>query len=408
MQHRLVEAIESALGWNGPSQLGTGFALGSLPDYQDLLPRLMTPARLLDTVMRRGLSHPQFRAFQNGRELHPGDYFTDTVTRRGQGVRFANMTRLGALMKEGATLVLDELDFFDVTMEVACRALQWWTHELVQVNAYLTTQDAAGFALHWDDHDVVIVQVAGEKLWDVRGVSRPVPMYRDAEPNNTPPEESIWRGILRAGDVMHIPRGHWHQATRADRGDGYSLHLTFGIVKRTGVNWLTWLTDQCRRDEVFRTDLGRWAKAAEQAGQEQELALAVHRLATEFPPSTFLAARERERPAARHVQTAGLFGPPTALVCVTDFPPFLEFDDEQIRVTASGKQITLHAKAERALRLMLSGEPVDIAQAGIETGVDASELAGILIEEGLCAELTDGLSSGYTGWIRHGRSSNER
>lgn len=32
---------------------------------------------------------------------------------------------------------------------------------------------------------------------------------------------------------MHIPRGFWHQATR---DDGYSLHATFGIVKRVGVN----------------------------------------------------------------------------------------------------------------------------------------------------------------------------
>ncbi|WP_251066992.1 hypothetical protein [Streptomyces sp. ISL-36] len=69
------------------------------------------------------MSNPQFRVFQNGRELHLGEYFTDTVTRRGQGIRFANMTRLGALMGEGCTLVLDELDFSDPTLEAACRAL---------------------------------------------------------------------------------------------------------------------------------------------------------------------------------------------------------------------------------------------------------------------------------------------
>lgn len=399
MHHQLVEAIECALGWAGPARIGGDFARGRLAD-PNLPTRLMTPARLLDTVMRRGLSHPQLRAFQNGRELHPGEYFTDTVTRRGQGIRFANMTRLSGLMQDGATLVLDELDFFDPVMEVACRALQWWSRELVQVNAYLTTQDAAGFALHWDDHDVVIVQVAGEKSWDVRGTSRPVPMYRDAAPNNTPPEEPIWAGTLRAGDLMHIPRGHWHQATRTDQGDGYSLHLTFGFVKRTGVNWLTWLTDQCRREEVFRTDLDRWGTAGAQDGQKQDLATALAKLSADFPPSAFLAARETDRPAARHVQTAGLFGPPTALVCVTDFPPLIEVDGKQVRITASGKSITLHAKAEPAVRLMLSGAPVDIEQAGIKTDIDGWELADILIREGLCAELTDELSSAYTGWLR--------
>ncbi|MET9958100.1 cupin domain-containing protein [Streptomyces sp. NPDC006326] len=405
MHHQLVEALETALGWTGPAPMGREFARGHLAD-PGLPARLMSPTRLLDTVMRRGLSHPQFRAFQNGRELHPGEYFTDIVTRRGQGIRFTNMTRLSALMQEGATLVLDELDFFDPSLEVACRALQWWSRELVQVNAYLTTQDAAGFALHWDDHDVVIVQVAGEKSWDVRGTSRPVPMYRDAAPNNTPPETSIWQGTLRAGDVMHIPRGHWHQATRTDQGDGFSLHLTFGFVKRTGVNWLTWLTDQCRRDEVFRADLDRWGSPGDQQLQEGNLAAALSKLGEDFPPSAFLAARERERPAARHVQTVGLFGAATGLVCVTDFAPLIETDDEQVRITASGKTITLHAKAEPAVRLMLSGEPADIEKVSIETGIDSQELADILIREGLCAELTDELSSGFTGWLRPARSSN--
>ena len=103
-------------------------------------------------------------------------------------------------------------------MEVACRSWQWWARERVQVNTYLTTQDTSGFTLHWDDHDVIIVQLAGEKSWDVRTPSRPVPIYRDAAPNSEPSNEHVWSGTLTAGDVMHIPRGYWHQASRTNQG----------------------------------------------------------------------------------------------------------------------------------------------------------------------------------------------
>ncbi|MGH3886005.1 MAG: JmjC domain-containing protein, partial [Pseudonocardiaceae bacterium] len=154
-------------------------------------------------------------------ELHPDACLTQQVTRRGQTLPVANMDCLGQLLRSGCTVVLDALDSFDPTMEIACRALQWWSREVVQVNTYLTTNDAAGFSLHWDDHDVVIVQIAGEKSWEVRGTSRLVPMYRDAEPNREPSNEVVWSGTMRAGDVMHIPRGYWHQATRADLGAGY-------------------------------------------------------------------------------------------------------------------------------------------------------------------------------------------
>ena len=243
MDHGLVQAFEKALGWSGPGGLGLDFARGSMADPQLCL-RLLTPQRLLDVIMRRSLAPPQFRCFEHGTELHPDAYLSQQVTRRGQSLPVANMDRLGQLLKSGCTVVLDALDAFDPTMEVACRALQWWSREVVQVNTDLTTSDAAGFSRHWDDHDVVIVQIAGEKSWEVRGPSRPAPMYRDAEANTSPSEDVVWSGIMRCGDVMHIPRGFWHQATRADQGEGYSLHLTFGFVKRTGVDWLTWVANK--------------------------------------------------------------------------------------------------------------------------------------------------------------------
>ena len=296
-------------------------------------------------------------------------------------------------------MVLDALDSFDPTMEVACRALQWWSRELVQVNTYLTTNDAAGFSLHWDDHDVLIVQLGGEKSWEVRGQSRCMPMYRDAEPNTQPSEDIVWSGTLRAGDVMHIPRGYWHQATRTDQGLGYSLHVTFGFVKRTGVDWLTWVADRSRENELFRRDLDRWRSPGDRDEEKRNFSDAIVQLLASYPRDVFLTAREQERPPPRHVATFGVFGPLAAVVCVTDFPPRVESDGDTVNVLAVGKKITFKAKATAALQRLLSGHPVGIEQTTAATGVNAAVLAETLIREGVCAELTDELSSGYTGLV---------
>ena len=393
MEHRLTSAIEAALGWNGARELGTGFARGSIDD-PELLDRVLTPNRMLDIAMRRSLNRPQFRAFQRGDEVHPAVYFTDSVSPRGQSIPMVNMRRLGGLLREGATLILDQANVFDPTMEVACRALQWWSHERVQVNAYLTTNDASGFPLHWDDHDVLVVQLAGEKQWEVRGTSRPAPMYRDADPNNTPSQEIVWAGLMQAGDVMHIPRGHWHQATRDGRGSGNSLHVTFGITKRTGASWLAWLGDWCRENEIFRHDLDRRGTAGSEALTE-----ATARLVRERPPADFLASYGQEVTPTRHVPFLDIFGPLDSVVCTTHFPPQIREQQESVDVLTLGKRLTFASKALPALRLLLSGRPVSLAQAASVAGTEVTEIAEILVEEQICAPLTPELSLGYTGLV---------
>lgn len=396
MDHQLVTDVEKALGWSGPGQLGREFTRGTLPDPQ-LCARLLTPTRLLDLVMRRSLTQPQIRCLQDGHELHPRQYTTTSRTRRGQAIPMVDMARLGQLLADGCTLVLDAADTFDPTMEVACRALQWWAGELVQVNIYLTTQQAAGFDLHWDDHDVLVVQLAGEKSWEVRGASRAVPMYRDAEPNLAPSDEVLWAGAMAAGDVLHIPRGYWHMATRTDReqaGSGFSLHATFGFVQRTGADWVTWLADQSRRHELFRRDLDGDASPA------GELAAAVAELAAAATPQEFLATRAREQHAPRHVATRGVFGPVTAAVCITEFPPEVTIDkDGAVTVAAAGRRIRFGAAALPALRLLLSGQPISLAEITAATGLDATPLVDVLLQEKMCAEATPELFSGYTGLV---------
>ncbi|TCJ34092.1 cupin, partial [Parafrankia sp. BMG5.11] len=320
--------------------------------------------------MRRSLEPPQLRCFQNGAELHPSDYLRSQPNRRRQNIRVVDPGALARLLDSGATLVLDALDTFDPTMEVATRALQWWSHELVQVNAYLTTRSSSGFPIHWDDHDVIVVQLAGEKTWDVRSYSRRVPMYRDAGPNSVVSEETVWQGTMGPGDVMHIPRGYWHQAARDGNQDPLSLHLTFGFVKRTGVDWFSWLADRARETELFRQDLTRSGSPEERESERQRLEAAVIDLVRGSPPESYLRSRERSQPPARQ---APCFPPgelPTSVVCVTEFAPEIERGDEMVTVYAGGKQTTVKSKAEAELSVLLSGCPVDVLTLHDESGLD--------------------------------------
>ncbi|NEQ84623.1 MAG: cupin, partial [Moorea sp. SIO2I5] len=57
---------------------------------------------------------------------------------------------------------------------------------------------------------------------------------------------------LTPGDVLYIPRGHWHYAVALDQP---SLHLTLGIHCQTGVDFLDWLVSELRENEAWRESL---------------------------------------------------------------------------------------------------------------------------------------------------------
>jgi hypothetical protein len=154
---------------------------------------------------------------------------------------------------------------------------------------------------------------------------------------------------------------------------------------------LTWAADRARTDERFRRDLDK----SEQAGDL--LAGLVPALVAGYPQVTYLAVREQERSPRRQVRTGGVFGPAADVVCVTDFPPFIEVVGSEVRVLAGGQELTFKAKAEPALRLLLSGNPANVDKVGHMTGLNVRSLADTLLDVGICAELTTELEGGYRG-----------
>ncbi|EQD87827.1 JmjC domain-containing protein [Saccharopolyspora erythraea] len=356
---------------------------------------MLTPYRLLDLVMRRSLTYPRLRCLVGGADLREQDYITPQRIRRGYSVPMPDMHQISRYLRDGCTLVLDDLGAYDPTMEVTCRALQWELNERVQVNAYLTTGESGGFCLHWDDHDVIVVQVAGAKTWEVRPTSRAYPMFRDSDPNLAAPEKTLWTGTLNAGDVMLIPRGHWHQATRATHGDGYSLHLTFGFTRRTGIDWLTWVADQARKTATFRRDLDAGDIAANMAALVDMLP----RFISDHAPVRFTEDHLTASVPERHIRTHGLFGTPFSVVCITSRKPRITQDGNDVVVRAAGKGITIDGSARPALEILLSGRPVSVDVMREVFGDDMTELVDVLLSEEICAEVTPELADGYAGLV---------
>ena len=166
--------------------------------------------------------------------------------------------RLQAMLRQGASIVLNGLQDLLPPVRAVADALEEALGNYAAINLYASWVATPGFATHWDDHDVFILQVAGTKRWQLYGETRRFPLPRDSEAPEKPPAEPVWNEMLRAGDVLYIPRGWWHDA-RAQAEDGSdgagSLHLTCSTGALTGLDFMEWLTGRLVRHEAFRRDL---------------------------------------------------------------------------------------------------------------------------------------------------------
>ncbi|MBS2533837.1 hypothetical protein KGQ20_13775 [Catenulispora sp. NF23] len=221
--------------------------------------------------------------------------------------------------------------------------------------------------------------MAGQKSWEVRGTSRPHPMYRDVERHTEPPEDVIRAGIMSLGDVMHIPRGYWHTATRVGSGDGYSLRVALGTTR------LNHLSDVVRVNDMFRTDL-----EGDGAADPRLLITGLSNLAIGHHPANYLADLRATTPAPRLMPYVSAFGPLHGLAAVTEFERAITSTKDAIAVVAVGRHLTFASTTEGAVRTMLSGNPVDVIGAD-----DTWTLAAHLLKEGVCEPLTVESFSGY-------------
>jgi len=181
----------------------------------------------------------------------------------------AQLSNLSYWLNKGATLVIDWLQLLDEFVYHFCQELARDFNSEVNINSYISCPSKQGFDVHFDKHDVFIVQVEGQKRWRIfeptliKTPIQAMEVNQDDCLRPDPDKESPYCDcVLSEGDVLYIPRGHWHYAVAVSP----SVHLTVGIDPTSGIELLNWITkDLMDKDEFFRRDMPI-AQAAEFGG----------------------------------------------------------------------------------------------------------------------------------------------
>ncbi|HIK16564.1 MAG TPA: cupin-like domain-containing protein [Leptolyngbyaceae cyanobacterium M33_DOE_097] len=170
-------------------------------------------------------------------------------------------------LRQGATLVINSVRERVPSLAKVAAELRYELGHRTQINLYCSPANQQGFECHYDTHEVLILQIDGQKEWCVFDQTVPFPVAETRSPDDLPPDTAPYLTcILKPGDVLYIPRGHWHYAVSCDRP---SLHLTIGIDSPTRLDWLEWLVNELHDDPAWRVSLPLLRKGDTQAAQQQ-------------------------------------------------------------------------------------------------------------------------------------------
>jgi hypothetical protein len=309
----------------------------------------------------------------------------------GIQLRSADLTKC---LREGATLSMNFVDRVYAPLRTMVQGLEAALRVPVWANLYASWRVTPAFDLHWDDHDAFILQVSGEKHWQVYGPTRRFPI-QDSVGAAPPCTQAVWEGVLRAGDCLYLPRGWWHKATPVDVP---TLHLTVGFKNITGIDFCQWLLGCLRSEECLRMDLPRFQDRDVQADYVSRIR---ERISQAFADPSILTRFVQN--LAGTIASRSTFGfPHTAMTdrsleahrcsiwMTTRFP--LEIQEmegqEEVGVTIEGKTVTFEPYARPILNYLIRNVPVAVSEycSYFEDRIDRATLLlvlGKLVDHGI-------------------------
>ena len=320
--------------------------------YYDSVLSLDEIDRVLTTL---DLRYPDVTLKNAARDISPEEYTVD-----GQAL---DVARLYQLFAEGSTVTLAYMDNVIPSLTKLCRGLESVFCHPFQANVYLTPPGCQGARVHYDTHDVFVLQIAGSKRWITYGAPVELPLRNQHfDPAVHGIGEPELQFELTAGDAVYIPRGHLHAARATNT---VSLHVTLGILAYTWTDFLLEaVADTCLSDPAFRKSLppGFARDAMPERPAREIFGRLLQCLSERTSPATILARFADEFLAScppllrgQMAQLAALdhMGVDTVLEARPHLIARVEMASDSVSVHHFGRRIAFPAHVARAVRFAL-------------------------------------------------------
>jgi ribosomal protein L16 Arg81 hydroxylase len=373
-------------------------------DFSDLF----GAAAVDELLSTRGLRTPFLRLASEGTVLDPARF----TRPGGLGAGVADQVADDKVLREfagGATLVLQGLHRTWPPLVEFAQQLSSDIGHPVQVNAYVTPASSRGFDPHYDVHDVLVLQIAGEKRWTIHPPVHEHPLadqpwtdHRDAVAGRAQDEPAIDE-ILQPGDALYLPRGWLHSAQALGET---TIHLTIGMHATTRYDVLQALVALAADAPELRASLPLGVDPDDPGALQADLDATIKALTERLGATSAqdaadavrrrVARTTRPEPLAPLAQAAAAeaveghtvvrlrrHSHPVLSPVATGAGHSAEDSVAQVQLVTTTRTLTVPETCRPALATLLDGSPISVRELPGLDEADACTLVARLLREGV-------------------------
>jgi len=190
------------------------------PNYFD---QILTIADIDALLSQQNLIPDGIKMMDKGLNI-PSERWTRSDTLLNGTIRtVVEPKKLFELFHNGHTVIINSAERSIPRLAAACQRMEQQLKFKVQSNIYITPPGSQGFALHYDPHDIFLMQIKGPKTWLIYDSGEELPItYRSFK--NEP--KLVSKFDIHSGDFLYIPRGTPHEAYASESS---TIHVNFSL-----------------------------------------------------------------------------------------------------------------------------------------------------------------------------------
>jgi hypothetical protein len=271
-----------------------------------------------------------------------------------------------------------ELRPLSAELDRLTRALEMVLHKPVTASAFWSRSGMRA-PIHYDDHDLLVVQLRGTKRWYVSGQPSDLRNTWSSMGERTPDMGPQLTFDVQPGDIMYLPRGTYHSVD----SDSGSLHVSIGFTPLTVREALIAAVDHLSDlDRGWRMTLGgRIAYQLRGAGVEKLMAPvadAAAALLTACRTPGFVASALQARSGRAIATLQALVAPATTPALTLDTELIhnelafchLTASPERIDVSYPGGHLYVHRGVQPCVEFMVNAQRFRVRDIPGEVGDD--------------------------------------